>query len=506
MGNPMHTLRGTVAHVALIGGLLVVCIWPAIYNGQPFLNPDTLQYIRYADAGIAKLTGHSSEWLPMAPRFTPQAAGQVAAQADDQAQRQPPFYGRSIYYGALLRLGDAFGLLWGSIAVQAAALMLAVALTLSRTVGFGWTKFAVVLILLSLVTPMAFYASCLMPDIFAGVTILGAANLMVYGGRMHRVSLISWIGLMCAALLFHISHVVVALCLVGLWLVSRVLLRWSVSWRGLAAILFSVIIAFAGEEAFTLATIKGFGVAPIRFPTLTARLVVDGPGAEYLKVHCPQANFALCRIVDRLPIATSHQFLWADAADGGVFTPADPDFRRALSNEQVRFFFATLSYDPIGVALAMLKDTVEQIGKFSMDDINYDDEKRAVYLAQIPPSYLSVAERTRAWEGTLPGVTLSAIVLGSSLASLAYLFGFLVFLDKRVAGRDPDLRRFSVIVAAGVLINAFVCGALSGPEDRYQARVIWLIPLLAGLIYLRRPLPLERAHELPGATVPRSQW
>jgi hypothetical protein len=214
----------------------------------------------------------------------------------------------------------------------------------------------------------------------------------------------------------------------------------------------------------------------------------------------------LCRIVDRLPIATSHQFLWADAADGGVFTPADPDFRRALSNEQVRFFFATLSYDPIGVALAMLKDTVEQIGKFSMDDINYDDEKRAVYLAQIPPSYLSVAERTRAWEGTLPGVTLSAIVLGSSLASLAYLFGFLVFLDKRVAGRDPDLRRFSVILAAGVLINAFVCGALSGPEDRYQARVIWLIPLLAGLIYLRRPLPLERAHELPGATVPRSQW
>ena len=84
----MHTLRRTVVHIALIGGLLVVCIWPAIYNGQPFLNPDTLQYIRYADAGIAKLTGHSSEWLPMAPQFT----SQVGAQADDQAQRQPPFY------------------------------------------------------------------------------------------------------------------------------------------------------------------------------------------------------------------------------------------------------------------------------------------------------------------------------------------------------------------------------------------------------------------------------
>jgi hypothetical protein len=499
----MHTLRRTVVHIALIGGLLVVCIWPAIYNGQPFLNPDTLQYIRYADAGIAKLTGHSSEWLPMAPRFTPQAAGQVAAQADDQAQRQPPFYGRSIYYGALLRLGDAFGLLWVSIAVQAAALMLAVALTLSRTVGFGWTKFAVVLIVLSLATPMAFYASSLMPDIFAGVTILGAANLMVYGGRMNRASLISWTGLMCAALLFHISHVLVSLCLVGLWLVGRVLFRWSVSWRGLAAILFSVIIAFAGEGAFTLATLKGFGMAPIRFPALTARLVVDGPGADYLKVHCPQANFALCRIVDRLPIATSHQFLWASAADGGVFTPADPDFRRALSNEQVRFFFATLSYDPVGVAVAMLKDTVEQIGKFSMDDINYDDEKKTVYLVQMPPSYLSVADRTRAWEGTLPGVTLSAIVLTSLLASVAYLLWILIFSDKMAADHDPDLRRLSIIVIVGALMNAFVCGALSGPEDRYQARVVWLIPLVAGLIYERRSIAFKRSELQVGSGAQR---
>jgi hypothetical protein len=35
-----------------------------------------------------------------------------------------------------------------------------------------------------------------------------------------------------------------------------------------------------------------------------------------------------------------------------------------------------------------------------------------------------------------------------------------------------------------VIMNAFVTGVLSGVEPRYQSRVIWLLPLLAGLLIL----------------------
>ena len=38
---------------------------------------------------------------------------------------------------------------------------------------------------------------------------------------------------------------------------------------------------------------------------------------------------------------------------------------------------------------------------------------------------------------------------------------------------------FAGLVLVGVVLNAAVCGMLSGPEDRYQARVVWLVPLLA---------------------------
>jgi formate/nitrite transporter FocA (FNT family) len=68
---------------------------------------------------------------------------------------------------------------------------------------------------------------------------------------------------------------------------------------------------------------------------------------------------------------------------------------------------------------------------------------------------------------------------------------------RRMAGvGDDDVSKheqtFAGLVVAGVLANAIVCGALASPADRFQARVIWLIPLLAvGMA----PRPAD--HQLP---------
>jgi hypothetical protein len=45
-----------------------------------------------------------------------------------------------------------------------------------------------------------------------------------------------------------------------------------------------------------------------------------------------------------------------------------------------------------------------------------------------------------------------------------------------VASRFWD---FAGLVLAGVVLNAAVCGVLNGIYDRFQARVVWLVPLLA---------------------------
>jgi hypothetical protein len=41
-----------------------------------------------------------------------------------------------------------------------------------------------------------------------------------------------------------------------------------------------------------------------------------------------------------------------------------------------------------------------------------------------------------------------------------------------------------LVVLATVIANAVVTGVLSVVDDRYQCRVIWLLPLLAGIFFL----------------------
>src|SRR4051794_16747501 len=44
---------------------------------------------------------------------------------------------------------------------------------------------------------------------------------------------------------------------------------------------------------------------------------------------------------------------------------------------------------------------------------------------------------------------------------------------------------FFTALGIGIISNALICGSFSSIHDRYQARVIWLIPLAATLVLAR---------------------
>jgi len=56
-----------------------------------------------------------------------------------------------------------------------------------------------------------------------------------------------------------------------------------------------------------------------------------------------------------------------------------------------------------------------------------------------------------------------------------------------------DLGMLATTATAALLANAFVCGVLSNPHDRYGARLIWIAPLVIALLlcrlYARGALP-----------------
>lgn len=474
LGTRLRHVFFVTCKALLVITLLLALIWPALYNGQPIFFADTTAYIRGADAGISRLTGHASAWAASTRLETPSP--------ERLQNREFVLAGRSVYYGALLYFGDATGQLWPSILVQAAAVLLAISLTLRQMRLFSWQTLGVLTVGLAALTPLAFFTSFLMPDVFAGVTVLAIANLIGFGAQMTRAVWIAWVLLLSAALAFHTSHVLIATAMLGIASVAY-FLRIPVSASGLMGLLLALTLAAAGEVAFTRGVQGVLGVTPVRPPFLTARLIADGPAAAFLLANCPHVGFAVCKFVDRLPLDDADTFLWStDPARGGVFMLTDAQTRQSMAQEELRFALAVVAFDPIGQLKASTRNVFAQLRMMALTEFTYAVEGDRQFLwDRVPSPYIDVMETTKAWSGNLPTHIMSVVALVATLASIVSLIG-LALLHRVTLSRNPTVAIFTVATILGTLLNAAVCGALSTPHDRYQARLIWLLPLTASLV------------------------
>jgi hypothetical protein len=100
---------------------------------------------------------------------------------------------------------------------------------------------------------------------------------------------------------------------------------------------------------------------------------------------------------------------------------------------------------------------------------------------------------SRQMTGTLPLRLIRRINFAAVIVSAALAAGVLVLALRR---RDRWLSGLVLVVGALLVGNAMLAGALAGVHDRYQSRVIWLVPVVAllGLARLRAsPTTNDRA-------------
>jgi len=489
--------------------LTIALIWPALVNGGPFFFPDTRTYIRGADTAVAKLTHRHTVWT--AAEEGPAAGGaRQTVQDSEQALhnigeartrslteigKKGILLGRSPYYGMLLYGGVITGGFWLTILIQAWVMLLAVYLTLRALRRPVWPSLAYVGLGLCLVPAAPLFVSYLMPDLFAGVAILACGVLLSIRERWARRDAVLWYLLLSAAMLFHDSCALIVVSLFGFGLVLNLLrrphpvaqtnalcVRWP-NWRGLSIILLAGMTAWAGQTLVEFGAQRATGKAPLRLPFLSARLVADGPGTNYLRANCPQSHFALCDYAAEMPLLDA-EFLFGTQPGRSVFEVASYDQRRAISQEQFRFFLAVLRYDPAGVLRTSVRDAGEQLLDFRLNTFRYDPGMKDVMDRTFPVSVLARVQASASYRGTLPIRTLSVILYGLVFGSLGYL---LAVLSGRWRKRtmSADLKRMFGWVCVGIVVNAGVCGALSAIDSRYQARVIWLIPMMAMLVELQ---------------------
>jgi putative flippase GtrA len=275
------------------------------------------------------------------------------------------------------------------------------------------------------------------------------------------------------------------------------------------------VVGFAANALYAQSVKAKWGDDLRRPPFLTARVLADGPGRTYLRDACRSGTpYVLCRFRHQA-LDDSDYILWSNADGIGVFNRLSYADRIALEKEEFRFALGTVRHDPLGQFTAAMQNWWWQINLIYVED---PLRNPYVYLNDgywgttnlpllIPDAAWCKQDRAncrtrlrmdplRAWHSSVFLLALAFLGwrLWSGEAAAAVRQKRLVF--------DNDVMKATAalsLLLAGFIINAAVCGILSGPFPRYQARVAWLIPLAAGLVAQRlaRPSPKETfAHML----------
>ncbi len=460
----------------------------ALWNGQPFFYPDTPTYLRGAEMGMARVAppGSFKPWTPPVESSAAAPAKPPAVQRLTSVEDKVVLAGRSVYYGALLYLSYLSGpgsSLWLTVLAQALCLAYLLQLAMVRVWAASNAQFLGATLALSLVTPMAVYTGFLMPDIFAAMLNLSVALLSTAWAQLRAADRWALSGLLLYALMTHASHVVIAAGLLALLLVRWLMPVWrsnsdTGAGKALGVLAACLVLAVVAEAAFVKAVTQAVGAPPLRLPHPMARLIDAGPGTDFLKKNCPQANYAACNYLPNYPTAWT-DFLFSTDPTKGAFALADPATKRRLSDEQMRFAWDVTRADPLGVARVVGLDVLRQLGRFDTDVWSYGRDGIAqFYQGRVPPEVLTQMQASRAARTTTTYNTW--FTLSNRIAVLAAVLLFALAWPKRqqlfVHSHFPA---FASLVLAGVLLNAAVCAGLASSMDRFQARVIWLLPFLA---------------------------
>ena len=421
-----------------MGALLAICggavlmVWPALLNGYPVLFSDTGALL---EMGLEPAMGWDKPWI----------------------------------YGPFLALFHRGGTLWLPLAAQ--GMLTSWVLWLAqKTLGATTARQHIVICaVLAIGSAAPWFASLLLPDVFAPIAVLSLFILAFGRERLSPIEFAAVAVLGSIAIAAHLTHLVVAsACIVALALVRR-RLEWRPALPLAAALSMLLLTNAVGNGVL--------GVSPYGSVFALARLVGDGPGRSYLDRHCPDPSLRLCAWQGRLS-DDSDEFLWHP--QGPVW--ADGFGPTRFAPEAARLVPAIIAAYPIEVSRAAAANTLRQLAMARVGDALGSDYLDIAVLPRLQ-RYFPAAEAARYQAALQPrGLLRHAAAPFAGLQAVLLLAGTAgsAWFILRSWRTDRPLAGLAAVALAALLANAFAAGALSGPHDRYQARIAWLVllPLL----------------------------
>jgi hypothetical protein len=448
--NPSNTTRMHFVACTMILLMAALFLLAALYNGFPFVYPDTGGYL-----GAYGIMG-----TPM----------------------------RTPYYTIFNRLVDLHISLWPTVILQ--SLMAAWMIWRSSSALFGIygpLRLLALAVFLTFGTSLPWFVGWIMPDIFTSFMIIALALLGFAPEEIPRPSRIILMLLIGTAVAVHQANLPVAL-----WTLPAVGLCALMGWRppkaffnGLFAIGLGLTLGIAALAAANLYS-GHFGLSSGGSVFLLSRLLGDGTAISYLERVCPQQRFHVCTQLDELKafnslhpnIPLKDYFLWGGPLDklGGF---------RAEEAEATTIVVGTLSKYPAAQLRASVGDAWKQLLLFATGEELYafPDAEPASYGVRVTfgPAVYNNYRNSKQVLGILPIEYINHIHFIIFIFALCALVGFITIVPTKRGYRPFYAAIFVIFLVMG---NAFTLGVLSGPYSRYQARVIWLVPFLAACFLL----------------------
>ncbi|HEY8612935.1 MAG TPA: hypothetical protein VIL69_16820, partial [Roseomonas sp.] len=154
---------------------------------------------------------------------------------------------------------------------------------------------------------------------------------------------------------------------------------------------------------------------------------------------------------------------------------------------------------PLALAWDALRDTLSQLAANRVGDTL---ERRHVgegvlgRLQAFGPEEAARLQAGAQWRGMMPALAAPLLwVQGPVLVLCAVALALLGWLGRR----ERAVLGLALGIGVGLLANAFATGALSGPHDRYGARVAWLVLAGAFVLGVRRMAAGGSAIHSPAA-------
>jgi hypothetical protein len=457
----MSAAAGSRARAALeiLVGAAILLI-PALANGYPFIFPDTGTYIVHAIERVG-------------------------------AADRPP------YYSLLILPLHATVSLWPVAFAQACAA--AASIRLAGWViaeGFAGARYLGVVAALTAFSSLPWHAGQIVPDVFTGLIALWIFALAYGWERLSRAQRALLFLVIAGAGATHQSHLPLLLALFAAAAAVRLLQGYGLPDAGRVSALGAAAAALVAAAflTYSLALVGRFTLSPHGSVFLLARMLADGTAREYLAETCPGSGNPFCAERERFTGDVAW-FLWdPDGSVARLTVQLGPEPMRRAAGEVVSGVLATR---PRQVALAAAANTLRQLGRFATLDTlcppgcGVGSGVDSVVQRYFPREYPRMRD-SRQMRGEWPIAAIRALD-DVALAVSALVAALL--LARALRRSDSAFVGLCALVLATLLANAFAAGALSGPTDRYQSRVIWLVPLTALLGLVR-----ERAR--PRAATP----